>query len=102
MKSPAPAAMREFRGRVERPNDPLNPVHVILREVRPKDPLLVASVGVTDPSQAQDDIPSGQIGERFADSPLFVAWPAERSPRRRHVAVGAADALPDRLVEGVI
>src|SRR5438105_4040297 len=28
---------------------------VILREGRPKDPLLVATVGVADPSQAQDD-----------------------------------------------
>src|SRR5437588_12275507 len=32
------------------------PGTVILREVRPKDPLLVASVGVADPSQAQDDM----------------------------------------------
>ena len=32
-----------------------NELHVILREVRPKDPLLVMAVGVTDPSQAQDD-----------------------------------------------
>ena len=31
-------------------------LRVILREGRPKDPLLVIGLGVADPSQAQDDI----------------------------------------------
>src|SRR4051812_19012668 len=46
------------------------PGSVILREVRLKDRLLVASVGVADPSQAQDDSPTGQ-----SEQPLMLVGP---------------------------
>src|SRR5947209_363023 len=51
---------------------------VILREERPKDPLLVARVGVTDPSQAQDDTSRMKCWEAFRSSADSAALLGQR------------------------
>jgi putative flippase GtrA len=49
--------------------------HGFLRKVRPKNPLLVTTVGVADPSQAQDDIEERGQRESEAFSPVSGAVP---------------------------
>src|SRR5437899_8199713 len=57
---------------------------VMLREERPKDPLPVASVGVADPSQAQDDKSCMKCWEAFRTrsmpSVTLVASVGEHGP----------------------